>query len=264
MPDTDEPDERDQADGQPDEQPTDGPGEVGADRPSADAPVDEMAQADGGDAPAHDAPTEVMEPVQDAGETAVMPPVVEPEGRDGEDASDALAEVDEPAVDRDWLGIVGFVAGALLISIVAIILGHLGLSAAKRGRARHRSFAIAALILGYLGLVVTAAGVWLYLDDTASPEELDIQAQQDVSAVGAAAATAAIETGALPQVAQDGDVYVVAGETIAPALEVEHTLTFTGTAAADWCLEIAYEGGEQPAFSYTATGGMAEGTCAGG
>ena len=211
-------------------------------------------------APADAAPTEEMEPVADApaepedAATEVLDPV---EAQAASDEPDAPAEPDSV-----WMGVTAFITGALLLSPVAIVLGHLGLNAAKNGRARHRSFAVAGLVLGYVGLVATAAGVYLLLTQTTSPEEIDVQAQQDVSAVGAAAATQASSTGTVPEVEQVDAGYSVGGETIAPQLETQHALTFTGSTATDWCLEITYAGGDQTAVSYTATGGMAQGACA--
>lgn len=164
--------------------------------------------------------------------------------------------------ERNWLGYAAFVTGALALSVVAIVLGHLGLQAVKRGRASNRDFALAGTILGYIGLVATAVGLWLLLADHTSPADVDVQAQQDVSALGAAAATAAIDTGILPDVAQTDAGYEVAGQAIESHLDVARTLTLTGDGPAGWCLEVAYEGGEQNAFSYTATGGMAQGRCA--
>lgn len=163
---------------------------------------------------------------------------------------------------RNWLGYVAFVSGAFAVSLPAVAVGHLGLSAAKRGEASNRDFALAGLILGYIGLIVTAVGVWLFVADPTSPARVDIQAQQDVAAVGAAAATAAIETEQRPEVTLTDSGYGVAGEHIETHLLGERTLTLTGEGMAGWCLDIAYEGGEHPAFSYTATSGMAEGRCA--
>ncbi|WP_297081944.1 DUF4190 domain-containing protein [uncultured Demequina sp.] len=186
-----------------------------------------------------------------------------------DETAPADAEVEEhheaPATefDREWMGIAAYASALLALSPLAIILGHLGLSAAKKGRARHRSFALAAVILGWIALIATAVGLWFLLDDTVTPEEIDVQAQQDVSAVGAAAATLAVETNAIPDVAQTEAGYAVGDGELEAHLTTAHELTFTGTAAADWCLDISFEGGTVNAFSYTATGGMAEGACAG-
>lgn len=50
------------------------------------------------------------------------------------------------------LSIVGFVLSLLGLSIVAIILGHIGLSQVKSRGERGRGFAIAALVIGYVTL----------------------------------------------------------------------------------------------------------------
>jgi hypothetical protein len=240
------------------------------------ASQDRASEPEPSPASADPTPTEVMDPVaaapdgQDEDATQVLDPVesVEPadvadgQGDDDQDLAPAEDTAAEP--DRGWMGITAFITGALLLSPIAIILGHLGLSAAKQGRAGHRTFALAGLILGYVGLVATAVGIYLLLTQSTSPEEIDVQAQQDVTAVGAAAATHASATGMVPEVAQDDAGYTVAGESIETRLETQHALTFTGSTATDWCLEITYAGGNLTAVSYTATGGMAEGTCAAG
>ena len=183
----------------------------------------------------------------------------------------ASAEIDDPATpeqatpthDRNWMGYAAFATGALALSVVAIVLGHLGLKAGKQGRSGNRDFAFAGLILGYIGLVATGVGLWFALGDQTTAAHVDVQAQQDVSAVGAAAATSAIETGQLPTATLTDTGYLVAGETLDTHLTGERTLTLNGETFSDWCLDIAYEGGEQQAFSYTATSGMAQGRCPG-
>ncbi|MFW7414837.1 DUF4190 domain-containing protein [Demequina sp. SO4-18] len=251
--------------------------------PSVPADQDERAAADPDPAagspgeddtqvmdPVDDQSTQVMDPVEDDPEPRRAPWAPVPSDRgdedaDDEDADDATAQVPaEPSTDRNWLGVAAFVTGALALSVVAIVLGHLGLSAAKRRRANNRSFSIAGLILGYLGLILTAAGAWLYLSDPSSGADMDARAQQDVSAVGAAAATDASQSGQLPDVEQVEAGYRVGDDTITAHLTGDPSLAFTGTTATNWCLSISYEGGEQSAFHYVATSGMAAGPCPGG
>ncbi|MFN3866060.1 MAG: DUF4190 domain-containing protein [Demequina sp.] len=201
--------------------------------------------------PVDDQPTQVIAPVPEA--TREAPPSIPPGGDD-----DRSAERD---VDRNWIGVGAFVTGALFLSLVAIVLGHLGLSAAKRGRADNRQFSIAGLILGYLGLIVTAAGVWFLVAGPVRAGDVDIQAQQDVSAVGAAAASLAAQTADLPVVSQTDAGYSVGDQAIVAELTTAHELGFAGSGPADWCLEIVYEGGTEAAFHYTATSAMAPGLC---
>jgi hypothetical protein len=63
-----------------------------------------------------------------------------------------------PAPTKDfpntWMNIVALVTGLLGMAIVPIIFGHLGVSAANKGKAELKGLGIAGLILGYLALVV--------------------------------------------------------------------------------------------------------------
>lgn len=55
---------------------------------------------------------------------------------------------------RNWLGLTAFIASLLGGGLIAIVLGHLGLRAAARGKATNRGTALAGTILGYVGVVV--------------------------------------------------------------------------------------------------------------
>ncbi|BDZ44986.1 DUF4190 domain-containing protein [Naasia aerilata] len=57
------------------------------------------------------------------------------------------------------LSIVAFVLSVVGISVVAIILGHIGLGQTKTRGERGRGFAIAALIIGYVTLVLEILAV---------------------------------------------------------------------------------------------------------
>ncbi len=165
-----------------------------------------------------------------------------------------------PAKSRTWMGITSFVTAILGFSIVAIVLGHLGWHAARHGRARHGAFAIAGTILGWLGLLLTAAAAWFYVQDPA-PEQVDIQARQDIHAVGAEVATQAVETGAVPEVTMTDESYMVGAVDVPQELVTEHSISITGTATAEWCVELTYSGGEVGTYSYDAQAGVAEGSC---
>jgi hypothetical protein len=61
----------------------------------------------------------------------------------------------EPADSRrNWLGLAAFIASILGGGVIAIVLGHLGLRAAARGKATNRATALAGTVLGYIGTVV--------------------------------------------------------------------------------------------------------------
>jgi hypothetical protein len=66
-----------------------------------------------------------------------------------------------PVDTRPWnvLSIVGFALSVVGISIVAVVLGHIGLSQIKHRNERGRGFAIAALIIGYVTLVLEILAV---------------------------------------------------------------------------------------------------------
>ncbi len=65
---------------------------------------------------------------------------------------------------KNNLGMVSVVTGILsfivpvILSIVAIVTGHLGLGAARRGEASNKGLSIAGLILGYLTLIGSIVG----------------------------------------------------------------------------------------------------------
>jgi hypothetical protein len=60
----------------------------------------------------------------------------------------------EPADSRrNWMGLTAFIASLLGGGLIAIVLGHLGLRAAARGKATNRATALAGTILGYVGVV---------------------------------------------------------------------------------------------------------------
>lgn len=241
----------------------------------ADAASPQAVRTETAGAEAH---TVVLDPVDGTQPTAVMesvPPVVIPTERD--DAPDAAVEngpepsgvahindpADGPAPDSaNWMGLSAFVAGILALSPIAIILGHLGLSAAKKGRATNGSFALAGAVLGWIGLVATGIGVWLYLQGP-SAEQIDIHAKQDIHAVGAEVATQVVATNELPLLADTGDAYTVGDVTLEQHLETSHDMSLTGTAPVDWCLQLTFDDGTVPAYSYLPTEGVVEGTCAG-
>lgn len=62
------------------------------------------------------------------------------------------------------------ITGVLLISPVAIVLGHIGIVQARRRRQSGLILAVVGLVLGYLGLIATVAAlVWLVVFVNSGP-----------------------------------------------------------------------------------------------
>ncbi len=64
-----------------------------------------------------------------------------------------------PRTDKNWMGITSLILSLVGVSLGGIILGHLGLGAAKRGEASNRGVALAGTIVGWVGLALSV--VWV-------------------------------------------------------------------------------------------------------
>ncbi len=66
--------------------------------------------------------------------------------------------------DKNWMGIVAIIA-AFVVPIAGIVLGHMGVSAARRGEADNGDLARVGLILSYVvelfALAILGVIVWL-------------------------------------------------------------------------------------------------------
>ncbi|WP_084128300.1 DUF4190 domain-containing protein [Demequina sp. NBRC 110055] len=216
------------------------------------------------DVTAADQPTEVIPPVN-VGETAVMEPVA------SDPAGDAASDDDPPAPfapsaeddgSQSWLGVAAFITGALALSVVAIVLGHLGLVAARRGRATTRGFALAGTILGYVGLVATVVLVWLAVRGP-DPATVDAYAHHDVVEVGNTVADAVAGGDGVPPVAVVGDGYEVARSAVEGLLHTQRSVSIEAVGDLGWCLELDYVGGDVGSWSFESAEGVTEGgTCA--
>ncbi|WP_062205616.1 DUF4190 domain-containing protein [Demequina salsinemoris] len=64
-----------------------------------------------------------------------------------------------PRSDKNWMGITSLVTSLISLPFIAVIFGHLGLRAVKRGEANNRGIALAGTILGWIGMAVVL--VWI-------------------------------------------------------------------------------------------------------
>ncbi|WP_062200066.1 DUF4190 domain-containing protein [Demequina salsinemoris] len=164
----------------------------------------------------------------------------------------------------DPLSVGAVVTGILLLSPVAIVLGHLALKRAKSRPDQPRTLAIAGTILGYLGLAVTIGAIAAYMT-TFGPgldrATADAQAQADVTAIGNAVATALESDPVLPDIAVGDESYTVGGDEISALLAGEREVELSGTSRTDWCVQLGYEGGEIATVAYVGADGFHEGAC---
>ncbi len=169
-----------------------------------------------------------------------------------------------PRKAADGLGIGGVIAGVLLLSPVAIVLGHLSLRRARNDPAGSRTLGLASTILGYLGLALTVAGIALYVSvvqPAQATSTADAQAQADVTAIGNAVAGYYETDADAPRIIVGEGSYTVASEIVEAQLEGKKTVTLDATSRIDWCVELVYDGGERDTVSYLGSTGFQTGSC---
>jgi len=164
----------------------------------------------------------------------------------------------------DPVGAAAVVSGIVLLSPVAIVLGHVALKRAASSPDQSRTLGLAGVILGYLGLAVTVAGLAVYLL-VLGPEvdraSADAYAQADVTAIGNAVATGLAETAALPSVEVSDGGYDVGDQDVVGLLEGDRVVQIAGTSRVDWCVQLDYEGGDESTVSYIGAEGFLVGAC---
>ncbi|WP_062290110.1 DUF4190 domain-containing protein [Demequina phytophila] len=162
----------------------------------------------------------------------------------------------------DGLGISAFVAGCVGLGPVAILLGALGLSRWRQGRAAHRRWPLAGLVLGIVGTVGWAVIAVAATSSDAPAAERDLQAQVDAVTLGNAVVDwyAANPGATAIEVGVDGTSYVVDGAPVTMTLpaDAHPSVAVEGVTAYDWCLRLGYDGGEAPAAAYSATAGLVD------
>ncbi len=149
-----------------------------------------------------------------------------------------------PAADsRNVLGILALVAPFIGFSAVGIVLGHLGLSAVKRGLANNRGIALAGTIVSWVFTVFGLLGIVLSI---LIPVFLNQNVQANDAPVKMNLLDVELEvwnhygaTGEIPEVTFDSGHFNVAGQEI-PADSSIHDGRLVVLGASAFCIEAHY------------------------
>lgn len=145
------------------------------------------------------------------------------------------------STSRNVLGVLSLIAPFVCLAPVGIVLGHLGLSAAKKGKASNRGVALAGTILSWvvtvLGLALGAlsvAGAFAASSSNASAGDV----HNDLKTLQVAVATElAAHPEQLPAISLDGANYTVGSQTI-PATKGVDAVSIIGSVQQQYfCIE---------------------------
>ena len=144
---------------------------------------------------------------------------------------------------RNVLGILALIAPFIGLAAGGIVLGHLGLSAVRKGRANNRGVALAGTIVSWVFTVLGLAGIVLSIF---LPVFLNQQAKADDAAVKMSLLDVEMEvwnqygaTGEIPEVTFDGEDFSVAG-TLIPVDSSIHDGRLVVLGASAFCIEADY------------------------
>jgi hypothetical protein len=149
------------------------------------------------------------------------------------------------------LGILSLVAPFVGFSAVGVVLGHLGLSAVKKGTANNRGVALAGTIISWVVtvvfvlLVIASVAIPIYLStrtDRLTGGTSDIVLRADLKNVQVAVESYLVDNGQPPSVGFDGRDYIV-GDAVLPAASAVTGAEIFSTGATTYCLEIRHDGG---------------------
>ena len=165
------------------------------------------------------------------------------------------------------VGIAAFVAGALGLAPIALVLGIVGLARYRSGRASRRNWALAGTVLGAIGLVAGAAIGVIYATSDAPLLTQDAHAKVDAVNLGNAVVDWYIahpDGGVAPVVITDAG-YAVGETAIAATVAVNggRGVILEAPDPWSWCLTLEYSGGASSSVGYSATEGLV-GSCRAG
>jgi len=132
-------------------------------------------------------------------------------------------------------------------SAVGIVLGHLGLSAVKKGLANNRGIALAGTIVSWVftGLtiimILAAIAIPVFLAQQTSAHESAVKA--DLATIRASVETYAVYYGQVPLVEFSGGNYYVGDDVIAADSEVTDAWLYSSDGSS-YCIEVEYSFGQ--------------------
>jgi hypothetical protein len=156
------------------------------------------------------------------------------------------------------LGILALVFPFIGLSLVGIIMGHLGLSAVKKGQANNHGVAMAGTIVSYVFTFLGLGWVGLMIAFAASGDSFSNaydsgDARADLTSVGQEIAVYWVDASTPPVVQVIGDEYLIAGATV-PVTVDNPQISYTGNSASNWCVELESDSTTRIA-SYSAAAG---------
>lgn len=151
---------------------------------------------------------------------------------------------------KNVFGILALVFPFIGLSLVGIVMGHLGLSAVKKGTATNRGVALAGLIVSYvftalalvywvIVIIMTVSNDAFYDYDYESDYAYEA-VENDLNAIRDEVELYWLDNSTPPVVRVIGEEYLIAGETV-PVTVSNPELTYSGDSAATWCVQLESE-----------------------
>ncbi len=163
---------------------------------------------------------------------------------------------------KNYLGILSLVFPFVFLSFVGIIMGHLGLSAVKKGTANNHGVALAGTIVSWVFTVLIIPGVLAAIAIPVFLSQQDLAheaaAKADLSTLAVAVATHFVDQSEPPVVSIDGTQYLVGDQTTPKSASVE-SVDFVMTGGASYCIAVTYS--ENHVMSITERGTMTPTGC---
>lgn len=148
---------------------------------------------------------------------------------------------------RNVLGILALIAPFVGLSMVGIVLGHLGLGAVKKGTANNRGIALAGTIVSWVFTVFVALGIVasiaipVFLNQRNTAHEAAVKS--DLMTLRMAVESSYIDNVQVPTVAYAGGNYYVGNEVIVADSTVTDAHLFSDDGQS-YCIEVEYRAGQ--------------------